>query len=106
MTFTKAGNNKAITLKKATVRTASLLLAGVFLFGAGSVQANQLTQASRARGDDYPHYYKNGSQDIDKWRLYSRQCTSFAAFRLSNANGFELPPAYGNAREWGYRAQR
>ena len=106
MTFTKVGNKKAITLKKATVRTASLLLAGVFLFGAGSVQANQLAQASRARGDDYPHYYKNGSQDIDKWRLYSRQCTSFAAFRLSNANGFELPPAYGNAREWGYRAQR
>ncbi len=30
MTFTKAGNKKAITLKKATVRTASLLLAGVF----------------------------------------------------------------------------
>ena len=38
--------------------------------------------------------------------MYSRQCTSFAAFRLSNINGFEIPAAYGNANEWGYRAKR
>ena len=38
--------------------------------------------------------------------MYSRQCTSFAAFRLSNVNGFEIPAAYGNANEWGYRARR
>ena len=38
--------------------------------------------------------------------MYSRQCTSFAAFRLSGVNGFELPGAYGNAGEWGYRARR
>ena len=44
---------------------------------------------------------KNGSQEIDQWRMYSRQCTSFAAFRLSNVNGFEIPRAYGNANEWG-----
>ena len=67
-----------------------------------SVHAN----SSYARGDDYPAYYKNGSQSIDKWRMYSRQCTSFAAFRLSGVNGFELPGAYGNAGEWGYRARR
>ena len=44
-----------------------------------------------ARGDDYPAHYKNGNQEIDKWRMYSRQCTSFAAFRLSSVNGFEIP---------------
>ena len=38
--------------------------------------------------------------------MYSRQCTSFAAFRLSSVNGFELPAAYGNAKDWGYRAKR
>ena len=44
-------------------------------------------------------------------RLISGACilasvSSFAAFRLSGVNGFELPGAYGNANEWGYRARR
>ena len=102
MTYSKKGT----FLKKTTVGTASLLLAGAFLFGGGAVHANQANNGSLARGDDYPYYYKNGSQEIDKWRMYSRQCTSFAAFRLSSVNGFELPAAYGNANQWGYRAKR
>ena len=102
MTYSKKGT----FLKRTTVGTASLLLAGAFLFGGGAVHANQANNGSLARGDDYPYYYKNGSQEIDKWRLYSRQCTSFAAFRLSSVNGFELPAAYGNAKDWGYRAKR
>ena len=106
MTFTKAGHKKGTFLKRTTVGTASLLLAGAFLFGGGAVHANQANNGSLARGDDYPYYYKNGSQEIDKWRMYSRQCTSFAAFRLSSVNGFELPAAYGNANQWGYRAKR
>ena len=28
-------------------------------------------------------------------------CTSFAAYRLSNTNGFNLPVGYGNAITWG-----
>ena len=99
MTYSKKGT----FLKRTTVGTASLLLAGAFLFGGGAVHANQANNGSLARGDDYPYYYKNGSQNIDKWRLYSRQCTSFAAFRLSSVNGFELPAAYGHAKEWGYQ---
>ena len=102
MTYSKKGT----FLKRTTVGTASLLLAGAFLFGGGAVHANQANNGSLARGDDYPYYYKNGSQEIDKWRMYSRQCTSFAAFRLSSVNGFELPAAYGNANQWGYRAKR
>ena len=101
-----AFSKKRTLLKRTTVGTASLLLAGAFLFGGGTIHANQANNGSLARGDDYPYYYKNGSQNIDKWRLYSRQCTSFAAFRLSSVNGFELPAAYGHAKEWGYRAQK
>ena len=90
-----AFSKKRTLLKRTTVGTASLLLAGAFLFGGGTVHANQANNGSLARGDDYPYYYKNGSQNIDKWRLYSRQCTSFAAFRLSSVNGFELPVLMG-----------
>ena len=106
MTFSKAGHKKGTFLRKTAVGSASLVLAGIFLFGGGAVHANQANNGSLARGDDYPYYYKNGSQEIDKWRMYSRQCTSFAAFRLSSVNGFELPAAYGNAKDWGYRAKR
>ena len=45
-----------------------------------SVYAYSGGNGSIARGDDYPAYYKNGSQEIDKWRMYSRQCTSLQPF--------------------------
>ncbi|NQL66107.1 YSIRK-type signal peptide-containing protein [Streptococcus suis] len=61
------------------------------------------TTTSAALGDNYP--YKIGWQ-VDPWGMYTRQCTSFVAFRLSTTNGFTLPRAYGNADVWGYRAQR
>lgn len=90
------------SIRKSVKKVVPFLVVGLMLSAGESVHAN----SSYARGDDYPAYYKNGSQSIDKWRMYSRQCTSFAAFRLSGVNGFELPGAYGNAGEWGYRARR
>ena len=90
------------SFRKSVKKVVPFLVVGLMLSAGESVHAN----SSYARGDDYPAYYKNGSQSIDKWRMYSRQCTSFAAFRLSGVNGFELPGAYGNAGEWGYRARR
>ncbi|WP_247932278.1 SH3 domain-containing protein [Streptococcus mitis] len=90
------------SFRKSAKKVVPFLVVGLMLSAGESVHAN----SSYARGDDYPAYYKNGSQSIDKWRMYSRQCTSFAAFRLSGVNGFELPGAYGNAGEWGYRARR
>ena len=90
------------SIRKSVKKVVPFLVVGLMLSAGESVHAN----SSYARGDDYPAYYKNGSQTIDKWRMYSRQCTSFAAFRLSSVNGFELPGAYGNANEWGYRARR
>ena len=94
------------SFRKSVKKVVPFLVVGLMLAGGDSVYAYSGGNGSIARGDDYPAHYKNGSQEIDKWRMYSRQCTSFAAFRLSNVNGFEIPAAYGNANEWGYRARR
>ena len=94
------------SFRKSVKKVVPFLVVGLMLAASNSVSAYSGGNGSIARGDDYPVYYKNGSQEIDKWRMYSRQCTSFAAFRLSNVNGFEIPAAYGNANEWGYRARR
>ena len=94
------------SFRKSAKKVVPFLVVGLMLAAGDSVYAYSGGNGSIARGDDYPAYYKNGSQEIDKWRMYSRQCTSFAAFRLSNVNGFEIPAAYGNANEWGYRARR
>ena len=56
MTFTKVGHKKGTFLRKTAVGSASLLLAGAFLFGEGTVHANQANNGSLARGDDYPYY--------------------------------------------------
>ena len=94
------------SFRKSAKKVVPFLVVGLMLVASDSVYAYSGGNGSIARGDDYPAHYKNGSQEIDKWRMYSRQCTSFAAFRLSNVNGFEIPAAYGNANEWGYRARR
>lgn len=94
------------SLRKSVKKVVPFLVVGLMLAAGDSVYAYSGGNGSIARGDDYPVYYKNGSQEIDQWRMYSRQCTSFAAFRLSSVNGFEIPRAYGNANEWGHRARR
>ena len=94
------------SFRKSVKKVVPFLVVGLMLAAGDSVYAYSGGNGSIARGDDYPAHYKNGSQEIDKWRMYSRQCTSFAAYRLSNVNGFEIPAAYGNANEWGYRARR
>ena len=94
------------SFRKSAKKVVPFLVVGLMLAAGNSVYAYSGGNGSIARGDDYPAHYKNGSQEIDKWRMYSRQCTSFAAFRLSNVNGFEIPAAYGNANEWGHRARR
>ena len=94
------------SFRKSVKKVVPFLVVGLMLAAGDSVYAYSGGNGSIARGDDYPAHYKNGSQEIDQWRMYSRQCTSFAAFRLSNVNGFEIPRAYGNANEWGHRARR
>ena len=53
--------------------------------------------------NDYPSQWANASPDslIDDWGYYSRECTSFVAWRLHSRNGFEMPHAIGNADAWG-----
>ncbi|VKM51599.1 choline binding protein D [Streptococcus pneumoniae] len=72
-------------LKMSVKKLVPFLVVGLMLAAGDSVYAYSRGNGSIARGDDYPAYYKNGSQEIDQWRMYSRQCTSFVAFRLSNA---------------------
>ncbi|MBO3837547.1 SH3 domain-containing protein [Streptococcus suis] len=77
------------------------LLAAIFIVGI-NLQSPPSASAN-ARGDDYPY---TAIDAVDPWRLYTRQCTSFVAFRLSTVNGFTLPPAYGDANVWGHRAKQ
>ncbi|CYY46176.1 surface antigen [Streptococcus suis] len=77
------------------------LLAAIFIVGI-NLQSPPSASAN-ARGDDYPY---TAVDAVDPWRLYTRQCTSFVAFRLSTVNGFTLPPAYGDANVWGHRAKQ
>lgn len=65
-------------------------------------------------GDDYPAYLKAAALDalVDPWNFYNRECTSFVAWRLNNANRVAFTNQYkgvarwGNAKEWGAVAQR
>lgn len=91
--------NKEAGQENSTVKRASVVAV---------VERKTANTVSAARGDDYPAYLKNAAPDsvIDPWRLYNRECTSFTAWRLSSANGFTIPGAYGNGGQWGYRARR
>ncbi|MGA8117162.1 MAG: CHAP domain-containing protein [Actinocatenispora sp.] len=61
--------------------------------------------ASAAIGsNDYP-YAGSGADQVDQWNFYTRECTSFAAWRLNNDNGVPFNNAYagvhwGNAENW------
>jgi len=65
MTFFKSGVKKS-RCTQLSVGLATLFVTSTFLFGGESVQADSV-----ARGDDYPLHYKNGSVEIDQWRMYS-----------------------------------
>ena len=64
-------------------------------------------------GNDYPYndrtYGTYRTQDIDPWRFYYRECTSFVAWCLNSRNGVEFTNSYGgvqwgHAKNWGYAA--
>lgn len=64
------------------VAVLSLVLAGL------TALVGPPAQASPGR-DDYPAYLKARARDalVDPWNFYSRECTSFVAWRLTNDNG-------------------
>ena len=64
--------------------------------------------------NDYPYqnmtYGRYSAEDLDPWKFYYRECTSFVAWRLNNDNGLEFDDFYGgvqwgNGREWGPAAR-
>lgn len=67
-------------------------------------------------GDDYPEHLRAATINAyTTWGFYSRQCTSFVAWRLRSANGVALfdnwygQPSgmrWGNATDWRAAAQR
>ena len=74
------------------------------LFSVGNIRRPM--SRSTVIGDNYP--WPNAAVpyvEVDPWGLYKRECVSFVAYRLSTVNGFTIPYAYGNANQWGYRAQ-
>ena len=87
--------------------TVALLLAMV----AGSILLQD--HRARAAGNDYP-YAAGQPNRVDPWGFYTRQCTSFVAWRMrqagvaftNNMRGGHWGNAYewaGNARRLGYR---
>lgn len=49
--------------------------------------------------NDYP--YRNSAADVvDKWNFYTRECTSFAAWRLHNRDGINFSNSY-KGQHWG-----
>ena len=74
------------------------------LFSVGNIRRPM--SRSTVIGDNYP--WPNAAipyAEVDPWGLYKRECVSFVSYRLSTVNGFTIPYAYGNANQWGYRAQ-
>lgn len=74
------------------------------LFSVGNIRRPM--SRSTVIGDNYP--WPNAAipyAEVDPWGLYKRECVSFVAYRLSTVNGFTIPYAYGDANQWGYRAQ-
>ena len=58
-------------------------------------------------GDDYPASLRDHPQDslVDPWGYYSRECVSFAAWRVLARNGIKVDFA-GNAYQWAGWARR
>jgi surface antigen len=60
--------------------------------------------AARYFGYPYPHApacTDGGACDADKWAFYQGQCTSWAAYRLTELNGISFGNSYGGAGRWG-----
>ena len=94
---------RATKEEKTTLKTT----VGKVANGTGHTTLLATGNGSIARGDDYPVRFKNlPDYAADDWGLIVKNCTSFTAYRLSSVNGFNIPRAYGNGGEWGYRARR
>lgn len=94
---------KSLSILVIVVMLLSAFTALSFTASAGEIDIAEVA------GDDYP--YRGGAIDaVDQWKFYTRECTSFCAWRLNNNNGVAFTNWYGgvrwgNAGNWGYAAQ-
>lgn len=98
MIASKFGRGTAYSTRAITCFLAAVVLTLSLVAGA---------RVARAGADDYPAPWRAPSAPdslVDSWGEYSRECTSFAAFRLSSRNGFTMP-FHDNAVGWGSDAQ-
>ncbi len=81
----------AVVLRSVLVAFAAFV-AALLLVPAGSASAT-------IGSDDY--IYRTSSPDqVDQWNFYTRECTSFVAWRLNNDNGVPFNNSYGG-QHWG-----
>ena len=78
---------------------AALLVAALCSFASGAV-----TASANPGTNDYP-YRTSAPDQVDRWQFYTRECTSFAAWRLNHDEGIDFYNYYegvhwGNASNW------
>lgn len=91
----------------------------VYTGTSGRVEPECGPTGARPTGDDYP--YRSNPNIVDRWAMYSGQCTSWVAWRMEQLNGYfhnnmwrnGISGHWGNAHEWndnavrlGYRVDR
>lgn len=65
--------------------------------------------SGQACGGGYPGWLCNAPQDslVDPWRMYNRECVSYAAFKVASTFGWPAgwPVGRGNANQWAGNAR-
>jgi surface antigen len=78
--------------------------ANLVVYTSGGAALWQRPRPGGPIGDDYP--YKNGPADVvDPWNFYTRECTSFVAWRMNHQYGIGFTNGmrgghWGNANQW------
>jgi surface antigen len=90
-------------MKKTMMKLTSVLFALVMALGVLNFSGMEVGAA--LIGDDYP--YRGQTSGYDPWGMVKSQCTSFVAWRLTSANGYDFNRAgkSWNAYEWGGNAR-
>ncbi|MDR0518850.1 MAG: fibronectin type III domain-containing protein [Clostridiales Family XIII bacterium] len=103
----RVGNRSLRVVSAALVAVA--VIAGAWFLPLGTPAGlAEGTAHAAVLGDDYPEKWKILPIDaaFDDWGMYTRECTSFVAWRLASANGYAVNRAgkSWNANLWGPNA--
>lgn len=99
--FTTAGILAGTLIGNGNPERASLAAASTEIIGGGRGAGEEIAPV-----DDYPEKWKSLPLDavFDDWRMYSRECVSFVAWRLHSRNGYDIE-FHDDATNWGPRAE-